>query len=125
MAKQALPALICKPSPPRILLAVFFLTTVIGCASTTTQEDTVVSAQTATTQSIASEATSETFVLEQPVQQKPVDSTLIPTAQPGFSSDAQQASTECLEMAQQLEELRSKPLRRSALQERYQVECKR
>jgi len=125
VAEQSLAALIQTPSPPRILLLVFFLTVVIGCASTGTQEDKAVSTQAATTQNIAPVVTSETIVLEQPVQQKPVDSNLIPKAQPGFSSGAQQASTECLEMAKQLEALRNKPLRRSALQERYQAECKR
>ena len=61
----------------------------------------------------------------EPPAKFPADPNLIPKAQPGFTPSAQSQSADCLDLARELETLRGKPLRRSALEERYQAECKR
>ncbi|MEZ5592194.1 MAG: hypothetical protein R3F53_16375 [Gammaproteobacteria bacterium] len=65
-------------------------------------------------------------MLEQAQQESPLPANLIPQAQPSFRARrAAETSSACLDMAKQLDALRGKPLRRSALEERYQAECKR
>ncbi|MCB1814254.1 MAG: hypothetical protein KDK04_21415 [Candidatus Competibacteraceae bacterium] len=101
------------------------LGSIIGCTATDTAQSTAktVTNVKAATPTVGSET--ETIVLEQAQQESTVPANLIPQAQPGFAPGAQQTSAACLDMAKQLDALSGKPLRRSALEERYQAECKR
>ena len=116
----------------RTLFVMLLLGSMIGCSTTDVAQDTVKTVTDTNlppvttpvaTPAVGSET--ETIVLEQAQQESTVPANLIPQAQPGFAPGAQQTSAACLDMAKQLDALSGKPLRRSALEERYQAECKR
>ena len=111
-------------------ISLFFIISVLGCASMDTSTDLDRSTTTTPMSSASTPATTlpvenKTVVSEQAAQVSTAGPDIIESARPGFAADAPQESAECRAMTKELETLRGKPLRRSALEERYQMECKR